>query len=246
MPSLLDFRYSAVSMADNTPYFLADGQEAASPNHMDRIHVVQNHPNNVTLRYRRGAVDLLTITDAQVVAFFNFVNQMGYHHGNYRNVKTLGVWRTVYNVQQMMFHKWDRVHGQMGQYEDATACRVCRVVVPLRMLSVDHQKAQQGGHGAAMMRVFRGLGLTDGAPHGNKNRDSLATNAAAVGGDPNAAGAGRQSRYTTNLAGAIYYSVLRNDDELLQVFLEACMHHYLNLRPVCGPCNSRLQNQNIF
>jgi hypothetical protein len=50
---------------------------------------------------------------------------------------------------------------------------------------------------------------------------------------------------TLSDAGAIYYSVFEamNRGADLQ---EACMHHYLNLRPLCGPCNSSLSNSNIF
>ena len=51
-------------------------------------------------------------------------------------------------------------------------------------------------------------------------------------------------RYTLSMKGIIYFTMLRHYN-LTNEMLQMSMHHVANLRPMCGPCNSRLRNTNI-
>jgi hypothetical protein len=97
-----------------------------------------------------------------------------------------------------------------------------------------------------MLRVFRGFGLTRDPPGGKKGKAATATFAVTVGGtvggNGSPDGAGKR---TLNPTGILYYTIIREAN--LEATLEkTCMHHYLNLRPVCLPCNSRLGNLNTW
>lgn len=241
-----------VSAAVNNPamkaYFLADGLEQPATGYLVRcntgfhgIHSLDLVDQNV-----KPAKTVHTITGAQVDNFFSFFGVgMAYTAATYRKVKASAVWQAVYGVRGVTFQKEHKTHGLMISEEEAIACRVCRLVLPLRTITIDHQKAQEGGATAALIRVFRGFGLTRYAPTGKKNIQAVATYASQVGGDPNPTIGDRAGRYTLNEPGAIYYTVFR-DSGKLDDLKNSCMNHYLNLRPVCGPCNSSLSNMNVF
>jgi hypothetical protein len=118
------------------------------------------------------------ITAANVRSFFDFFGAgFKYAPTMYRRVKTSPHWLAAYNVAPQAFNKIDRRTGAVSApTEDGTICRRCEVVFPLRTLTIDHQRPQNGGSELAVLRVFRGLGLTKAGPRLNgKNRQALAT-----------------------------------------------------------------------
>jgi len=252
---LQQFINAAVANPYIKAHFLEDGVPKQLNGHV--VKVTTNSIRNAILQLDLFKVSssqvLASITTTHIQAFFNFFgNNRGYTASTYSNVKQSPHWQAAYDVKERLFEINHKTHGSMWQQLDSTSCRQCGLIMPLRTLTIDHQKAQDGGGDAAIARVFRGLGLTNGPPKGRKNSLALETYAQSVGGTAtNAQGDGpppttnRQGRYTLNNVGTIYYSVFK-EAAALDLLQQACMHHYLNLRPACGPCNSRLRNLNIY
>lgn len=101
-----------------------------------------------------------------------------------------------------------------------------------------------------MCRFFRALGLTMSFGKGPKSLRMNHLFAAQVGGNVGDNSMGmmpigdKESRYSLTLKGELYLSLL-NETGLYQQFMDVCMHSIFNLRPVCGPCNSKLKNSNV-
>jgi hypothetical protein len=185
------------------------------------------------------------ISRAQAVSFCRYFNHNYSFPGNHRDVKTALKWREVCGVFQYQFAKINKA-AQTGTREmvDATYCRgACGYILPLRTLTIDHQRPQSTGRYDAVARVFRGFGLTVDGPRGFKNNDALQMIAANVGGTLHAAPPATKTpaQKQLNNVGVIYYSILRHNT--LNVLLQNCMDHYLNLAPMCGPCNSSRNNR---
>jgi hypothetical protein len=246
----MEQEFTKIALSDPAikAFFLADSLEQPGSGHHVKAVAKYNQIDTLTLmnEYVKPAQALHTITGVQIAKFFKlFGVAKGYTKATYRNVKDSPHWRTAYAIEPVWFSRMHKTHGPMPLLADATSCRACGLVLPLRNLTIDHQKAQAGGEEAAICRVFRGVGLTVAGPHGAKNNMALGQFATLVGGNSNPPRGSREDRYTLNAAGAIYYSVLKAANQLGEL-KKACMHHYLNLRPICGPCNSSLGNLNIF
>jgi hypothetical protein len=194
-----------------------------------------------------NGAEVATLTRPELKEFFSFVETNT--DSNYRNVKTNTLWRVVYCVQPLDFFKFDSKLNQTSRVKlEATYCQKCGINLPLRNLTIDHQKPQQGGDIEAMLRVFRAAGLTVSTGSGQKNRYIQGQVAKSVGGNVNVLPRGQKGsdldRYTFNDKGIIYFTMLQFyglTDQMRQM----SMHHVVNLRPMCGPCNSALRNTNI-
>ena len=201
-------------------------------------------------RLMNNGTEIFYITREQLRAFFKFVQNNTYD--NYREVKGNNLWRTIYKVNLKNFDTWDSKTGTSGNKPyQSTYCQKCGLMLPLRNLTIDHQKPQQGGDISkfqAMIRIFRALGLTCETGAGEKNRHIQSQFAASVGGDtiliPLNQKISEGNRYSLTDKGALYYSILKIFDQVNQMKLMA-MNHVVNLRPMCAPCNSSLQNFNI-
>jgi hypothetical protein len=221
------------------------GFEKSLAGHHVYANIAHNKLVDLSLRHTKTDKVLATVTSAQVSTFFNFVEE-SYKSSNYRDVKNNAQWRAVYNVQDDTPHPYvHRTHGLMIKTEPTVSCRACGIVLPLKVTTVDHQAPQTGGDIGAICRIFRGLGLTLGAPRGKKNKTAVQANAVAVGGTVPQLEGSWDERYSFNDAGTIYYSIAKEADQLGKL-AGHCMQHMLNLRPVCGPCNSRLKNSGAF
>lgn len=193
-------------------------------------------------------VAMETLTRTELGNFFDFVQNNT--DNNYRNVKTNQLWRTLYGVRYKNFDTYDSKTNQVGtkQYY-TTYCQRCNVVLPLRNLTIDHQKPQQGGDVEAMLRVFRAAGLTVSTGVGQKNRYLQGQVAQSVGGNTTVLPRGGQrgsdqDRYTLSNKGALYFTALQHYN-MVGEMKNMSMHHIANLRPMCGPCNSGLRNSNV-
>ena len=82
-----------------------------------------------------------------------------------------------------------------------------------------------------------------------KNRFLQRQVAAAVGGTTNVVQFGAKGdlnqRYTLNEKGILFFTVLIQN-QMYDDMLGMSMHHIVNLRPMCGSCNSRLGNSNVI
>ena len=191
-----------------------------------------------------------TITAQNIRSFFSFFGPgFMYAPSMYRNVKTSPDWINYYVYPNEPFVAVSKTDVRATNHEDGAVCQGCRTMFPLRTVSIDHQKPKVGGRTLAVARVFRGLGLTIGTPKlTGKNSVPFTNRAALVGGDatPNTGANTVSDRYSLNSAGEIYYSIFHKLDLIDPELKDACMHHYINLRPMCGPCNSSLSNTNAF
>src|SRR5690606_18304743 len=101
----------------------------------------------------------------------------------------------------------------------------------------------------AMLRLFRAAGLTVSTGYGNKNRHLQNNFATRFGGNTTVLPRGQKGdvndRYTLTPKGALYFTVLQNFI-LTSEMKQMSMHHVVNLRPMCGPCNSQLRNTNVI
>jgi hypothetical protein len=179
------------------------------------------------------------LSPAQLQYFFQLLEDL-WCGENYRNVKTNQAWKDLYGKEDVVFKKINNGVASLEAFE-SVACRECHIVLPLRNLTVDHQQPQAGGAIGALCRFFRAVGYTKDRPTGNKGKDLLARHAGNAGGDTVAASTSEASRYTLNYRGIIIYSVFR-DANKLEELKRRCMHSFVNLRPVCGSCNSSLKN----
>jgi len=187
------------------------------------------------------------LTRQELVEFFKFAQNNT--DSNYRNVKTNNLWRHLYGVNSKQFDTYNSKTNSKGTViEEASYCQKCGVILPLKNLTIDHQKPQQGGDVQAMLRVFRAAGLTVSTGSGQKNRALQRQFAPLVGGNQNVLQRGQRGtdidRYTLSMKGIIYFTMLQHY-KLTNEMLQMSMHHVANLRPMCGPCNSRLRNTNI-
>jgi hypothetical protein len=226
---------------------IANGNEVLIAGHVVRVNIAKNLIVDLSLFEVGQNAVRATVTGDHVKRFFELLqtDAGAYTSGTYRNVKANAVWRATYNTTDDVMWEYDhRQHGRMYISEAVVACRACGIRLPLKVMTVDHQMPQAGGEIGAICRVFRGYGLTKGAPKGAKNKAAVARLAKSVGGvvAPLATWA---DRYTFNEAGAIYYSIVREANQL-QALANSCMNNMLNLRPACGPCNSRLRNSGAF
>lgn len=187
------------------------------------------------------------LTRQELINFFQFVEQNS--DANYRSVKTNALWKTLYGVRPKQFDTYNSKTNAKGtEMHDATYCQRCHVILPLRNLTIDHQKPQQGGDMEAMLRVFRAAGLTVATGSGPKNRYLQGQIAATVGGSTTVLARGQRGsdhdRYSLSIKGIIYYTALVHYS-LTGEMRQMSMHHIANLRPMCGPCNSSLRNSNV-
>lgn len=196
-----------------------------------------------------SSVSKAKLDRTQINEFHNFFGATYSYGSKYRKVIDNELWQGVYNVD--LYHSFTGYDSRNGaprkKIEAAVACRKCFIILPTRIITIDHQAPQTGGTKLAILRIFRGLGLTAGGPRLNgKNYKSIQLTASKVGGDPAPVMARPKTEplKTLNDAGTLYYSVLKANDE--GWLGKACLHHYLNLRPMCGPCNSSLSNKNIW
>jgi predicted RNA-binding Zn-ribbon protein involved in translation (DUF1610 family) len=196
------------------------------------------------LRQNNSNSVLAQVTGLQFTALVKYVED-AYKSSNYRNVKDNPQWRSVYGAEELNHLYISKQHGPLAKPEPSVACRSCGIVLPLKVMTVDHQSPQTGGEIGAICRVFRGLGLTKAGPKGKKNKAAIQANAAAVGGKVVEQTGTWSDRYTFNDVGTLYYSVMKGANQTAAL-ADKCLHHFLNLRPVCGPCNSRLKNSGAF
>jgi hypothetical protein len=133
----------------------------------------------------------------------------------------------------------------MGEYlglpENTVPCYDCGLILPEKLITIDHQRPQAGQADEAVVKAFRALGLAKGGPKGPKGTAISASWAGKVGGLTGQSSQSQDERYSTNEIGNIYLSlvILANEWGTLQ---NVCLHNIVNLRPLCSECNSPTRN----
>lgn len=156
-------------------------------------------------------------------------------------MKKVQAWKDFYGYKQIPAEYIDKQGNKKTTFEWAVPCRFCGLVTYEKLITVDHQNPQKGGEYFAVLKVFRGLGLTMSPPKGPKAAVTLKERAASVGG---AWGKVSEGKYRLSEAGTIYYSIIKAAGQW-DLLKKKCMHSYLNLSPMCAYCNSSKSNREM-
>ncbi len=225
-------------------YFLVDGTEQP----IKSLKVCYDKPAlgayQVHLREYQNAKygnTLVTLSESQIKAFFELLEDKEFTFSDHKNVKDVQAWKDFYGYKQIWVEYINKQGSTRSAHEWAVPCRYCGLVTHEKLITVDHQNPQTGGETYAVLKVFRGLGLTLTPPKGPKAAIALKKWAASVGGSSGTTDGGK---YRLNPAGTIYYSMIKAANELATL-KKKCMHSYLNLSPMCAHCNSSKNNREM-
>lgn len=224
-----------------------------------RIFIAAN-TQQVTLQHQPGGAGtpwtavggVAPVTLAQVTAFVNIIVNDSFNNNYHRRVIHNAGWRAIYSVapRALLY----LAHGAAPCPKppaDTVACHDCGLVLPLANIDIDHQRPKVGNDYEPVCKVFRAMGLTQAGPSGPKGGAVLATYAPSVGAVAppasarNAAGAALYQKYTLTDRGQIFYSLVHWAGQSM-ILQERCLNHVINLRPLCGACNTPNRNTRHF
>ena len=195
---------------------------------------------------------LSAVSMGPVMARAGMISGTAFAKTQYGNVTNDPTFHLLYDVQQRQL-TYIQAGVSTAKSELSAPCMICGLVLPLRNLTVDHQRPQSGGEPEAVAITFRAFGLTNEGPHGPKGQkimDHFTRGAplSAVLTQPGRAALGGISvnaRYTLNEMGTVLYSFVAAAGELERLKTN-CMHGLMNLSPACGACNSSRGKQLKF
>lgn len=167
--------------------------------------------------------------------------------GEHRSVLTFHPWRTFYHVAKRQLAYLDSNGSLVNNKppEDSVACFDCGLLQPLKAIHIDHQRPQVGNSCEPICKVFRAMGLTVDGPRGPKGTEFAGKWTTGVAGRAGVATGFHPSKYTLNDIGMLYYTLAvwsKADFTLSQ----HCLHHIMNLRPLCMGCNRPGRNQRHY
>jgi hypothetical protein len=179
-----------------------------------------------------------------VYARAGLISGLAFAKTQYGNVTEDPFFHQLYDVQTRSL-MYIEAGTQSSKPVLSAPCMICGLVLPLRNLTVDHQRPQSGGETEAVLKTFRAFGLTKEGPKGGKGQKILShitagTPMGPVLTQPGRAALGGTSvndRYSLNDAGTILYSFVVEAGEK-HLLGSQCMHGLLNLKPACQTCNS--------
>jgi hypothetical protein len=180
-----------------------------------------------------------------VLAFLNTLSNISFPPSQYAQVKNNTDWRRIYQVQNRPLQYVAGTSVINGSAEESVPCVDCGLLLPMRLLEVDHQRPLSGGETEAVAKVFRALNWTVGIAKGSKavawRTGFFVVHPKATRGQQLPPPHTLEQRYTLNTRGALFYSlavVAGAKDELET----ACINSLLNLAPRCRTCNSSKSN----
>jgi hypothetical protein len=237
---------------------IVNGVEQVVPNR--RLYIAANAANALELQNQLGGfgmpwtqvVGSAHITGAQAQAFVDIINK-SYGDNQHRRVLDHPDWRAIYGVAirplTYLGHGGAPMVAPAADY--TVPCHDCHLVLPLRNIAIDHQRPVSGSDSEPVCKVFRAMGLTQSGPAGPKGTSVVAAYSAAVGGVAGVApargavGVARDAKYTLNDRGQMFYSLVKWADDLMSLE-ECCLNHVINLRPLCGACNTSNRNVQYY
>jgi hypothetical protein len=176
----------------------------------------------------------------------------------YRTTKETSLFRHIYLYGERDFIFMDNgkeTSKKLGSFP----CLKCGVVVPEKLITMDHHHPQNSGETFALLKVFRACWLTEAHPTGSigkfffnsatKTSRDLYESILAPEKWPQVEFPYSQPTQALNISasqtlsdlGAILYSLLVHFSDLDRVS-KWCMHSFLNLKPLCMYCNSSKSN----
>ncbi|GHD70008.1 hypothetical protein [Jeongeupia chitinilytica] len=183
-----------------------------------------------------------------IYARAGMISKTAFAKTQYANVSDDAFFHILYDVQDRPFSYIEN-GAPVTKHTPGAPCMVCGLLLPLRNLTVDHQRPQAGGELEAVLKTFRAFGLTREGPKGGKGQrilqhvsQGIALSAVSpkLGRAPVQVG-NLADRYTLTNEGAVLYSFIVAAGEREQLKSQ-CMHGLLNLQPMCQACNSSKGN----
>jgi hypothetical protein len=200
----------------------------------------------------------------------NLLNQhdnltFGGGSADYSNAKANPVWRQLYHRQsrQLFFRTAIGNEALAGANIDSYPCHYCGIILPEKLIQVDHQLPKAGAPGAAILKTLHSLngGLTTSAAHGAKNIQAAniaASHVAALATIPVKGYAFGKAWNAPALplggAKALRYSLTPEGETFLTIaimmlgeqrFTNECINSILNLVPACASCNGAAGKGNM-
>ena len=182
-----------------------------------------------------------SVTRDQVVQFVKILDEHSYSPTVYTNVFNHTWWKAYYGFGSRSVKYMGATGEALGAAENTYPCHDCKLILPERLITVDHQRPQAGHAYEAVIKVFRAMGLAQGTPKGHKGQTVVGYWAGLVGGVSGPPSGSTDDRYSTNDIGSIYLTLVAWAGETAALET-ACMHHMINLRPLCPSCNSPTRN----
>lgn len=217
------------------------------------------------LEMRRSSDDAVVVsaTQYEVAERLSQISDMSYAKSSYDRVKQNIIWKLMYqNADRHISYIYGT--APFPKPKSSYPCTYCGIVLPEKLITIDHQRPQKGGTTEAVAKVFRILGLTREKPRGakgaflyQKNLSTLQLKASNgslghVPAIPTRKGVpakadtvnGLDDRYTLNRLGIFLYSIVVAS-KALEELESLCMHSLINLAPSCQSCNSTRSNRTL-
>ncbi|ORX92932.1 hypothetical protein BCR34DRAFT_608688 [Clohesyomyces aquaticus] len=100
---------------------------------------------------------------SQISKITLFIDTLARAPTTYARIVDHPIWRELYQTTQRKILYADGTH-----IEDTMPCQYCGIILPPRLLQIDHQRPQNGGQLEAVVKTMRVMGLTVAGPHGEK------------------------------------------------------------------------------
>ncbi|QJE01791.1 hypothetical protein HH212_18610 [Massilia forsythiae] len=222
---------------------LETGKEVAKAGYKLKV-LRRNDGYDVELVTTMPPVTTTALKMGPLYARAGMVSSVAFARTQYGNVTDDILFQKLYDVKKRWLMYIEAGDSSTREVWSAP-CMICGLVLPMRNLTVDHQRPQSGGEIEAVLKTFRAFGLTMEGPRGGKGKIVLQHITAGAQLEPVLTRPGRfglggfniNDRYTLNDDGAVLYSFVVDAGEkaLLQ---SQCMHGLMNLKPACQTCNS--------
>ncbi|MEM7165331.1 MAG: hypothetical protein AAF581_07705 [Planctomycetota bacterium] len=193
------------------------------------------------------------------------VEEYSYGETNYRDAKGSKLIQELYMFGRYRLNYMTGIDNQTyapqwsSKEVEGYPCHYCGLLIPDKLVQLDHQRPKTGGRVTAVAKVLRWYGLTRGPGKGPKHQAMalgqgkgggkrvlrpIAPKGQPTGdaGQPGNWSEDKKQRYTTNVAGTALISVL-HAAELYKAFEARCVNSNINLVPSCGACNRARSNR---
>ncbi|WP_147297860.1 hypothetical protein [Trinickia dinghuensis] len=210
---------------------------------------IKKGPLNASLRRQVGGSKwqiVQTVSLTQIQAFERIISDHACNFGDHRAIMDLDKWKDFYHLEDRTISYVDKANQAVPPVAEPTVpCYDCGIVLPLKNITIDHQRPQAGNELEPLCKVFRAMGLTIDGPAKGKGLDAVATWRGQVGGLACQATNTRDAKYTLNDVGTIYYTLCDAASQYGEL-INDCFDHYINLRPLCGACNKPNRNASYY
>lgn len=195
------------------------------------------------------------------------IDELSYAETTYANIQRQRLFAMLYQVKERTISYIDGTASQ-AKLQESFPCQDCGLLLPISHMTIDDTRPQKGGDSEAVAKMFRMLGMTDKGATGDKSKQLQGAPVKAFN-DPKGASTGLfkmqmmgklnpvptrpgrgpkpvpgstvDERYSLDWQGMVFYSVAVGLDFVVSLQTR-CMHSLINLRPLCGVCNSRRGN----